>query len=181
MKALAWVLVGALFAVVFAGCYTKLVHAPVMDDSGTYYHPRAHCSDCHNSADYYYYHFPYYSHYGYGSYRSWRGYYWDPWWYHDYWWWDSDEGGEPAGTTRYWNDRGRSDDVPKLAPPAAGTKAKDPKIPPTSDGGQSGDQGKKKDDSGSRYNERRGGSRQPEKKPAEPKKADEKKDAKEKR
>jgi hypothetical protein len=116
--------------------------------------------------------------------RYWRSYYWDPWWYQDYWWWD-DEGGEPAATTRYWNDRGRSGDVPTLVPPAADIKTKDSQAPPASDGGQVGDtKPKKKDDSGSRYYDGRRDAREPVKKPPEPKKepneTEQKKDVKEK-
>ena len=40
MKAMKWVLIAAMFAIVFEGCYTKLVHRPVADSAGTYYQPR---------------------------------------------------------------------------------------------------------------------------------------------
>jgi hypothetical protein len=182
MKAIRWLLIGTLLAVAFAGCYTKLVHPPVTDMSGTYYHPRKNCSDCHSSADYYYYHFPYGSYYGWGG-RYWSSYYWDPWWYHDYWNWE-DDGSEPAGTTRYWDNRGRSGDVPILVPPASGTKTKDSQAPPAN-GGQVGEsKNKSQDDSGSRYFDRNRQGREPEKKPPEPKKepnkTEQKKDTKEK-
>jgi hypothetical protein len=183
MKALRWFLIGTLLAVAFAGCYTRLVHPPVTDESGTYYHPRKNCSDCHSSADYYYYHFPYGSYYGWGG-RYWSSYYWDPWWYHDYWNWEGD-GSEPAGTTRYWDNRGRSGDVPMLVPPASGTKTKDSQAPPAANGSQVGEsKDKNQNDSGSRYYERDRQGREPEKKPPEPKKepnqTEQKKDTKEK-
>jgi hypothetical protein len=153
MEAIKWILIGAFLAIGFAGCYTKLVHPPVTDETGTYYHPRKQCSDCHSSADYYYYHFPYYYD-RWGGGRYWRSYYSDPWWYHDYWWWD-DNGGEglPTGTPRYWDERERPGTVPKLVPPAGATKTKDGQVPAVP-GGSSGGEVKEKpkaDDSGSEY------------------------------
>jgi hypothetical protein len=168
MKAIKWILIGALFSIVFAGCYTKLVHPPVTDESGTYYHPRKNCSDCHSSADYYYYHFPYYYDRWGGS-RYWNSYYTSPWWYHDYWWWDGDEGeGLPGGPTKYWNERERPGTVPKLVPSAGGTATKDGQAPSVPGG--SGSEVKEKpktDNSGSEYYQPR---TRPEKPKEEPKK-----------
>jgi hypothetical protein len=172
MKAIRWVLIGALFALLLAGCYTKLVHPPVTDDSGTYYHPRKDCSDCHSSADYYYYHFPYQSYYGWGRGRYWQSYYWDPWWYHNYWWWDDDdEGGLPTGTTRYYDERERPDNVPRLVPPAEATKSTDDQAPKLPEGGSSGEvkEKPKSEDSGSRYFEPRARPESPQKPKQEPK------------
>jgi hypothetical protein len=178
MKAIKWILIGALFTIVFAGCYTKFVHPPVTDDTGTY-HPRKHCSDCHSSADYYYYHYPYYYNSFYG-YPHWRSYYCDPWWYHDYWWWDDDGESLPAGATRYWDQRDRPGTVPKLAPPAGGTKTKDEKTPALP-GGSNGAELKEKpksEGSESQYHQPRTRPEKPKEEPKEQKK--EEKKAKEK-
>ena len=180
MKAVKWILIGTLLAIGFAGCYTKLVHPPVTDDSGTYYHPRKHCNDCHSSADYYYYHFPYYYD-RWGGGRYWNSYYTRPWWYHDYWWWDGDDGGEglPVGETRYYDPRERPGTVPRLAPPASGTATKEDQVPSVP-GGSSGEikEKPKTDDSGSEYYRPRTRPEKPKEEPKEVKK--EEKKAKEK-
>lgn len=180
MKAVKWILIGTLFAIVFAGCYTKLVHAPVTDETGAYYQPRKHCSDCHSSADYYYYHFPYYYD-RWGGGRYWNSYYSTPWWYHDYWWWDGDDGeGLPTGPTKYWNERERPGTVPRLVPPAGEVKTKDdqvPSVPGGSGGGEVKDK-PKTDDSGSEYYQPRTRPEKPKEEPKEVKK--EEKKAKEK-
>jgi hypothetical protein len=174
MKAIKWVLIGALFALIFAGCYTKLVHQPVTDDSGTYYHPRKNCSDCHSSADYYYYHFPYNSYYGWGvGQRYWRSYYWDPWWYHDYWWWDDEGEGTVTAPTRYWEERDRPEAVPKLVPPAGATGIKGDQAP-AAPGGSEIKEKQKSDTSGSRYYQPRTRPEKPKEQPSEPKKEEKK-------
>jgi hypothetical protein len=180
MKAMTWILIGAVFAIVFAGCYTKLVHPPVTDQSGVYYHPRKDCSDCHSSADYYYYHFPYHSYYGWGG-RYWRSYYWDPWWYHDYWWWDDDGESLPTGATRYWDQRDRPGDVPRLVPPAGGTKTKDDQSPSLPDGTQGSEvkEKPKSESPGSQYYQPRTRPEPPKQEPKEPKKEEKKAEEKE--
>jgi hypothetical protein len=177
MKTIRWVLIGALFAILFAGCYTKLVHPPVTDESGAYYHPRKDCSDCHSSADYYYYHFPYYFYDRWGGGRYWGSYYTNPWWYHDYWWWNGEGEGEglPSGPTHYWDERNRPTEVPKLVPPAEGTKIKGDETPAVP-GGQGSEvkEKPKTDNSGGQYYQPRTRPEQPKEEPKEQKKEEKK-------
>jgi hypothetical protein len=153
MKTIKWILIGTLFGIVFAGCYTRIVHTPVMDEAGTYYHPTKNCSDCHSSADYYYYHFPYYYD-RWGAGRYWRSYYSDPWWYHDYWWWDGEDNeGLPVGAPHYYDQRERPSNVPTLVPSAGEVKTKEGEAPAVP-GGSTGSEVKEKpktESSGSQY------------------------------
>ena len=175
MKAIKWVLIGTLLAVAFAGCYTRLVHPPVTDESGTYYHPRKNCSDCHSSADYYYYHFPYGSYYGRGG-RYWNSYYRDPWWYHDYWNWDNQGEGLPTGETHYWDQRVRPESVPKLPASAGETNnagERTPSVPGATQGSET-KESPKSGDSGSRYSEPRKRPEPPKQEPKEKQKEEKK-------
>jgi len=107
-----------------AGCYTVLVH-PQVETTGEDNSPRM-CSDCHSSADYYYWHFPY--QYGwYSGYPSYRHYYYDPWWWDNYWYWDDNnghdgdhhDGGERAPEGHLWQPRvppGSAESGPVIAP-----------------------------------------------------------------
>ncbi len=98
---LVFLLVG--MGILLAGCYTVLVH-PQTSEMTRSDSPR-HCSDCHNSADYYYWHFPYLDTW-YWRYPYWRSYYCRPWWWDDYWWWDDSE--TPRWESpRYYEERNR--------------------------------------------------------------------------
>jgi hypothetical protein len=175
MRVLKWIALGAVFALVFAGCYTKITHPAVSGTAGVY-HPRKHCSDCHSSADYYYYHYPYYYNWYYG-YPYWRSYYCNPWWYDDYWWWEGDEGGgESIAPSRYWNARRGTSGVPELTPALPESKTKDSQATPAKK--DSDIKEKKKEGSESQYYNRPTQRGQPEKKPKEVEK--EEKKAKEK-
>jgi hypothetical protein len=92
-----------------------------------------HCSDCHGSADYYYWHYPYNMNWQWNS-RSWRGYYYDPWWWNDYWYWRDDDG-EPIDRDppRYFGERRRPSDTPGLVP--GETKAREGEGAPSTPGG----------------------------------------------
>lgn len=129
MKALIWIATALLFAVAFAGCYTMLAHPRVeaTEDYGDYEQGRRHCSDCHGSADYYYWHYPNYFNW-YWNYRSWRSYYYDPWWWRDYWYCcDDDYEGAPVekGERHLWQPVERPTDTPGLAPGPEIPKIKD--------------------------------------------------------
>jgi hypothetical protein len=92
MKTAIFILVGTLFCVLLAGCYTMLQH-PATSATMTEGYSRRHCSDCHGSADYYYWHYPYAFNWSWDS-RYYRSYYYDPWWWNDYWYCcDDDNGG----------------------------------------------------------------------------------------
>lgn len=129
-----------------AGCYTVLVH-PQVETTGEEPFPRM-CSDCHSSADYYYWHFPYQSGW-YSGYPSYRHYYYDPWWWNDYWWWDDDEdhhgGGERAPEGHLWQPRvppGGAGSEPAIAPGTSGNTADKNKS--SGQGGQTGQKEKSK-------------------------------------
>ncbi len=102
-----------------AGCYTVLVH-PRTAYRETSEFPR-HCSDCHSSADYYWWHYPY----GwYWRYPYWRSYYCEPWWWDDYWYWRDDGTSTQRPTKRLWEPRRRpSSGEPQVVP--GKTKEKD--------------------------------------------------------
>jgi hypothetical protein len=176
MKTLKWILVSAGFAILFAGCYTTLVHPPIVDESGAYYHPRRDCSDCHSSADFYYYHFPYYSYYGGRGGGYWRSYYSNPWWYHNYWDWGDEGEGLPTGATHYYDQRVRPESVPKIVPTPGGTKSKGEQAPsvPGSTQGSEVKEKSKTDQSGSQYYEPRKRPEPPKQEPKEQKQEEKK-------
>jgi hypothetical protein len=133
MRTSALILILLLLCGLFAGCYTMLVH-PRAQGTDDWHTTRRHCSDCHGSADYYYWHFPYYNTW-YRGHRSWRSYYYDPWWWNDYWYW-YDDNGEPIDRqpTRYFGDRTRPvPSSPGLVPGEKQVQQKDEK--PASPGG----------------------------------------------
>jgi hypothetical protein len=182
MKHMKWVLMAVLFGLAFAGCYTMIAH-PAIQSGDTTYQPRQQCSDCHSSADYYYYHYPYYYD-SYWGHSYWRSYYMDPWWWHDYWYWeDSGEEGQglPEGTPRYWDQRNRPAPTPKLVPGSGTEKSKEEQAPPASgsDTKVKEDTKKSQDTSGKQYWERP--PKRPEKppEPEQPKKEQEKEKEKE--
>lgn len=110
------ILILLLLCGLFAGCYTMLVH-PRTEGTDDWHQTRRHCSDCHGSADYYYWHGPYYNNWYWGQ-RSWRSYYYDPWWWNDYWYWYDDDG-EPVKTEppHYYDEQVRpKPEGPGLAP-----------------------------------------------------------------
>lgn len=144
LRAVLWTVLVGLSGLLIAGCYTVLVH-PQVEMAGEDNSPRM-CSDCHSSADYYYWHYPYQYNW-YGNSRHWNGYYNNPWWYDNYWYWHDDGKGEtnraPAG--HLWQPRvpPTSGSQPVIAPGTGGN---------TRDTGQSSGQGndqggKQKDDS----------------------------------
>ena len=144
LRAVLWTVLVGLSGLLIAGCYTVLVH-PQVEMAGEDNSPRM-CSDCHSSADYYYWHYPYQYNW-YGNSRHWNGYYNNPWWYDNYWYWHDDGKGEtnraPAG--HLWQPRvpPTSGSQPVIAPGTSGN---------TRDTGQSSGQGndqggKQKDDS----------------------------------
>ncbi len=114
-----WLLLLLGLGIVAAGCYTVVVH-PQTSGMETSESPR-HCSDCHNSADYYYWHFPYLDTW-YWRYSYWRSYYCRPWWWDDYWWWD-DSQAPKWEAPRYYEDR-RSPQEPGLPGGAIRVKPK---------------------------------------------------------
>jgi hypothetical protein len=97
------------------------------------------CSDCHSSADYYYWHYPYQYNW-YSNNRHWSGYYYNPWWWDDYWYWHDDGGSDTnrAPSGHLWQPRvpPSSGSQPVIAPGTSGN-AKDT----GKSSGQGGDQG----------------------------------------
>lgn len=131
----------AMFGLLAAGCYTVLVH-PAVETTGQDESPRT-CSDCHSSADYYYWHFPYQYNW-YSRYPSWSHYYHDPWWWDNYWYW-KDDGREPSrGPERQlWQPRVPPGAQPTLTPGASGDGKDDSKAS-DKDSGSSGSSGETK-------------------------------------
>jgi hypothetical protein len=139
-KGALWALMLGLVGLLAAGCYTVLVHPEVQmtgeDNSAKM------CSDCHSSADYYYWHYPYQYNW-YSRNPHWSNYYNNPWWWDNYWYWDDHDHGGGGETPRapgghLWQPRN---------PPATGGE---PVIAPGTSGntkdsgkssGQGGDQG----------------------------------------
>jgi hypothetical protein len=114
MKITRFIVMAAFLSLLVAGCYTVLQH-PRTEMTAEDSFPR-HCSECHGSADYYYWHYPY--HYGwYWGYSNWRSYYYDPWWWDDYWYWRYDDEGEHVekGQRHLWQPR-TPPTTPGLAP-----------------------------------------------------------------
>jgi hypothetical protein len=91
VKTAIFILAGTLFCVFLAGCYTMLQH-PGTSAAVTEGYTRRHCSDCHGSADYYYWHYPHYFNWNWNR-SYYRSYYYDPWWWNDYWYCCDDDGG----------------------------------------------------------------------------------------
>ena len=132
MRIVVWVLAILLLGVLFAGCYTLLVHPNTDADVG-YHHSARTCSDCHASSDYYYWHNPYYYNW-YWRYPYWRSYYYDPWWWDDYWYYDDDSDAADRPNKDLWQPRIPPGSTPDLAP---GTKTKN--VPATPGGTRSND------------------------------------------
>jgi hypothetical protein len=150
MRVLIWILIGLALCVFLAGCYTKLVH-PTIDTAEYGDRTTRHCSDCHGSADYYYWHYPYYFNWYWGQ-SHWRSYYYDPWWWYDYWYCcDDDYERFPVerGERHLWEPVQRPDESPRLAPGSGSTGRADDRTPPTGTGGKQKDSeiGKKKEGS----------------------------------
>lgn len=107
-----------MFGLLAAGCYTVLVHPQVQATGEAT--PTKTCSDCHASADYYYWHFPY--QYGWYSSSPWWGHYYrDPWWWNDYWYWHDDDHGHggasiETGERHNWQPTTRPPTTPAIAP-----------------------------------------------------------------
>ena len=115
MRIASWLLAILCFSLLFAGCYTILVH-PTVDTTSGYHQTARHCSDCHASADFYYWHYPYYYN-SYGRRSYWRSYYYDPWWWDDYWYWrDDDEGGSGLEQRHLWQPRTPPERTPAVVP-----------------------------------------------------------------
>jgi hypothetical protein len=133
MKTVGWLLAAALFGLAFAGCYTMLAH-PTTDASWDTGQTVRHCSDCHESTDYYYWHNPYYNSWNWRS-PYWRSYYGNPWWWDDYWYWDDDGhgGGGVAGEKRnLWQPRTSTGDPTPGLPGGSNEKVKEsPRNPGT--------------------------------------------------
>jgi hypothetical protein len=128
MKTAVWFLIAALFSLFIAGCYTMLSH-PRTEATPEPTQPRRHCSDCHGSADYYYWHYPNYFNW-YWDYPSWRSYYYDPWWWYDYWYW-YDDGGVPVqkGERHLWQRVERPKEEAEFVPGMPDTKSKTERAP----------------------------------------------------
>lgn len=113
-RAVFLVLILLVFGLLAAGCYTVLVH-PKVEATGEEASTRT-CSDCHASADYYYWHFPY----SYGWYsRSpwWNRYYHDPWWWDNYWYWkDGGKGSVGRPERPLWQPLAPSESKPTISP-----------------------------------------------------------------
>jgi len=112
---LVWLALVSL-GIMLAGCYTVIVHPKT---SGMTTESPRHCSDCHNSADYYYWHFPYLDTW-YWRYPYWRSYYCRPWWWDDYWWWDDSE--TPKWESPHYYEKRNRPAQPGLPGGAIGTK-----------------------------------------------------------
>jgi hypothetical protein len=178
MRTSVLILILLLLCGLLAGCYTMLVH-PRSQGTDDWHTTRRHCSDCHNSADYYYWHFPYYNNWYYGQ-RSWRSYYYDRWWWNDYWYWYDDDG-EPVKTEppHYYDERIRPKPAgPGLAPGEPQVPSKQ-EVPATPGGSTIGNQPAQNQQQGTPdpqyYQPReRPKPKEPEKTPKEPKKKEEK-------
>ena len=145
LTATLWAVLLGLGGLLVAGCYTVLVH-PQVQTTGEDNSVKM-CSDCHSSADYYYWHYPYQYNW-YSTNPHWSRYYYNPWWWDNYWYWHDDDhdGGGRAPAGNLWQPR---------VPPGSGSQ---PVIAPGTSGnsrdtgkssGQGSDQGgKAKDDSG---------------------------------
>jgi hypothetical protein len=131
MRTLLWLLAAALFGLAFAGCYTMLAH-PVTDVTSGSGDTVRQCSDCHSSADYYYWHYPYYNTWSWRS-PSWHSYYYEPWWWNNYWYWDDgDGGGTPREERDLWQPRTPPAGETPALPGTAGEKVKEtPRSPGT--------------------------------------------------
>jgi hypothetical protein len=141
-KSLFLLLALAAFGLLAAGCYTVLVHPTVQTTDGDNY--RRTCSDCHSSADYYYWHFPYQYNW-YSRYPSWSHYYHDPWWWDNYWYWKDDRGDDsPRLPERsLWQPRVAPGSQPAIAPGTGGAARDDGKAS-DKDSGSSGSSGENK-------------------------------------
>ena len=143
LRAVLWTALVGLSGLLIAGCYTVLVH-PQVEMTGEDNSPRT-CSDCHSSADYYYWHYPYQYNW-YGMSPHWNRYYNNPWWYDNYWYWRDDGKGETpqAPPAHLWQPRvpPSSGSQPVSNPGTGGNGSGNPS-------GQSGDQGGKQKDNSS--------------------------------
>jgi hypothetical protein len=120
MRSIFLLLALATFGLLGAGCYTVLVH-PMVESTGDSETQRT-CSDCHASADYYYWHFPH-QYDWYSRHSSWSRYYYDPWWWDNYWYWRDDHGrggGSGAPQGHLWQPRVAPTAEPTLAPSTGG-------------------------------------------------------------
>jgi hypothetical protein len=148
LRTVMWsVLVGAIGLFV-AGCYTVLVH-PEVDNTAADNSTRM-CSDCHSSADYYYWHSPYENSW-YSHSRYWNSYYYDPWWYDDYWYWHGGDrgdrgGGGTAGPERkLWQPRVPPSGQPNIAPGASGNSGNENKSSESGSGSSGGQENQSQD------------------------------------
>ncbi|MGQ9602941.1 MAG: hypothetical protein ACUVUU_01880 [bacterium] len=151
MKKILWILLGVFSAVLIAGCYTVIVHPRVEDTDGSSYRTR-YCSDCHASADFYYWHWPYYDRW-YWSYPHWRSYYCYPWWWNDYWYWKGDTSGPTWQEPRYFEERMRP--ATPVLPGGSRDVGEEKKTQKTSPPGQSGADEKQKSQRPRYFDERK--------------------------